>query len=101
VSTGKCLTIDSDLALKAKVGTGTFRVGDEHARTSESARVLADCLKLERSFNAKGRLHNVECRVSSYALTPADIELLWQTASTRMPIPPPLPSSGMPEGSQS
>jgi len=82
-------TTDTDLARKAKVGTGTFRFGDEHTRTSESARALANCLKLERSFNAEDRMHNVECRVTSYARTPAGIELLWQTASPRMPIPPP------------
>ena len=35
------------------------------------------------------------------ALTPAEIELLWQTTPPRMPIPPPFLSSGMPECSQS
>jgi hypothetical protein len=37
----------------------------------------------------------------AYALTPAEIALMWQTAPTRMPIPPPFSSSGMTECSQS
>jgi hypothetical protein len=38
-------------------------------------------------------MRNAECLVQiadqAYALTPAEIELMWQTAPLRMPIPPP------------
>ena len=38
----------------------------------------------------------------TYALNPAEIEIMWQTAPPRMPIPPPFPASGIPvKGSMS
>jgi hypothetical protein len=49
-------TIDTDLARKAKEGTGTFRVEVEHARSSERARArAAEALAL-------GRVLIAECR---------------------------------------
>jgi hypothetical protein len=55
----------------------------EHTRTLAPARALAsEALQLERTLSA---LVN-----QAYALTPAEIALLWQTAPPRMPIPAPL-----------
>jgi hypothetical protein len=54
----------------------------EYTRTIEPARALAaETLNLERTL---GDLIN-----QAYALTPAEIDLMWQTAPPRMPIPPP------------
>jgi hypothetical protein len=53
----------------------------EYTRTIEPARALADeTLKLERTLSD---LVNQAC-----GLTPAEIELMWQTAPPRMPIAP-------------
>jgi hypothetical protein len=47
----------------------------------EPARALAtDALTLERALS--------DLVNQAYALTPAEIELMWQTAPPRMPIPP-------------
>ena len=55
---------------------------EEYTRTIEPARTLAvKALILERALSS---LVN-----QAYALTPAEIELIWQTAPPRMPIPPP------------
>src|ERR1035438_6687434 len=55
---------------------------DEYTRTIEPARALAaETLKLERALS--------DLVNQAYALTPAEIDLLWQTAPPRMPIPPP------------
>ena len=52
-------------------------------RTIESARALAaETLTLERTLS--------DLVNQSYALTPAEIELMWQTAPPCMPIPPPV-----------
>ena len=53
-----------------------------YTRTIEPARALA------------AKALTLECTLSdlvnqAYALTPAEIELLWQTAPSRVPIPPP------------
>jgi hypothetical protein len=55
---------------------------EEYTRTIEPARSLAaETLKLERTL---GDLVN-----QAYALTPAEVGLLWQTAPPRMPTPAP------------
>ena len=43
--------------------------------------LAAETLKLERTLS--------DLVNQAYGLTPAEIELLWQTAPPRMPIPPP------------
>ena len=54
---------------------------DEYTRTIEPARVLtAETLTLERTLS--------DLVNQAYGLTPAEIELMWQTAPPRMPIPP-------------
>ena len=54
---------------------------DEYTRTIEPALALpAETLKLERT---PSDLVN-----QAYALTPAEIDLMWQTALPRMPITP-------------
>ncbi len=61
---------------------GLHALRDEYIRTIEPSRALAaETLTLERAL---GDLVN-----QAYALTPAEIELMWQTAPPRMPIPPP------------
>ena len=56
---------------------------DEYIRTIEPARALAaETLALERTLS--------DLVNQAYALTLAEIELLWKTAPPRMPIPPPL-----------
>jgi hypothetical protein len=63
-------------------------------RTIEPARArAAETLKLESTLS--------DLVSQAYALTPAEIELMWHTAPPRMPIPLPFPSSGMPEPIQS
>jgi hypothetical protein len=53
----------------------------EYIRTIEPARALvAETLNLERTLS--------DLVNQAYALTPAEIELLWKTAPPRMPIPP-------------
>ena len=55
------------------------------ASTLEPARALAaGILELERTLS--------DLVNQAYALTPAEIELLWKTAPPRMPIPPPATS---------
>ena len=55
---------------------------DEYTRTIEPARALAaETLTLERTLSD---LDN-----QSYALTPAEIDLVWKTAPPRMPISSP------------
>jgi hypothetical protein len=57
----------------------------DYTRTIEPARALAaETLKLERTLS--------DLVNQAYALTPAEIELMWQTAPPRMPIPPPATS---------
>ena len=54
----------------------------EHTRTIEPARALAaEALALERSLS--------DLVNQAYGLTPAEVDLMWQTAPPRMPIPPP------------
>ena len=58
---------------------------DEYTRTIEPARTLAaETLKLERILS--------DLVNQAYALTPAEIALMWQTAPPRMPIPRPTTS---------
>ena len=62
---------------------------DEYTRTIEPARALAaETLKLERTLS--------DFVNQTYALTPAEIALMWQTAPPRMPIPPLATLSGFP-----
>jgi hypothetical protein len=61
---------------------GLHALRDEYTRTLEPTRALAtETLTLERTLS---NLVN-----QAYALTPAQIELMWKTAPPRMPIPPP------------
>ena len=54
------------------------------------ARALAaETLNLERTLS--------DLVNQAYALTPAEIELMWQTAPPRMPTSPALLTKGMPE----
>ncbi|MCX6914391.1 MAG: Eco57I restriction-modification methylase domain-containing protein, partial [Verrucomicrobia bacterium] len=62
--------------------TGLHALRDEYIRTIEPARALAaETLNLERTLS--------DLVNQAYALTPAEIALMWQTAPPRMPIPPP------------
>jgi hypothetical protein len=55
---------------------------EEYTRTIEPARSLAaEPLTLERTLS--------DLVNQAYALTPAETDLLWQTAPPRMPIPLP------------
>jgi hypothetical protein len=66
---------------------GVHALRDEYTRTIEPARALAaETLKLERTLSDHVN--------QAYALTPAEIELMWQTAPPRMPIPHPRVSEG-------
>jgi hypothetical protein len=61
---------------------GVHELRAEHTRTIEPTRALAtETLTLERTLS--------DLANQAYALTPAEIELMWQTAPPRMPIPPP------------
>jgi hypothetical protein len=54
----------------------------KYTRTMEPARALAaETLKLERTLSNLVK--------QAYGLTPTEIELMWQTAPHRMPIPRP------------
>jgi hypothetical protein len=54
----------------------------EYTRTIEPARALAaETLTLERTLS--------DLVNQAYALTPAEIALMWQTAPPRMPVPAP------------
>jgi hypothetical protein len=55
----------------------------EYTRSIEPARSLAaETMELERTLS--------DLINQAYALTPAEIDLLWKTAPPRMPIPPPV-----------
>jgi hypothetical protein len=55
---------------------------DEHTRTIDPARALAaETLNLERTL--------IDLVNQAYALTPAEIALMWKTAPPRMPVPLP------------
>ena len=55
---------------------------DEYTRSIGPARALAaEALTLERTLS--------DLVNQAYALTPAEIALMWQTAPPRMPIPTP------------
>jgi len=59
---------------------GLHALRDEYTRTIEPARALAaETLTLERTLS--------DLVNQAYALTPAEIALMWQTATPRMPIP--------------
>jgi hypothetical protein len=61
---------------------GVHALRDEYTRTIEPARALvAETLNLEHTLS--------DLVNQAYALSPAEIELLWKTAPPRMPIPPP------------
>jgi hypothetical protein len=61
---------------------GLHALRDEYTRTIEPTRALAaETLRLERALS--------DLVNQAYALTPAEIQLMWQTAPPRMPIPPP------------
>ena len=61
---------------------GVHALRDEYTRTIEPARALAvETLKLERTLS--------DLVNQAYGLTPAEIDLMWQTAPPRMPIPLP------------
>jgi hypothetical protein len=61
---------------------GLHALRDEYARTIAPSRALAaESLTLERTLS--------DLVNQAYALTPAEIALMWQTAPPRMPIPPP------------
>ena len=61
---------------------GVHGLRDEYTRTIAPARALAaETLTLERTLS--------DLVNQAYALTPAEIALMWQTAPPRMPIPPP------------
>ena len=69
---------------------------EERTRTFERARArAAETLALERTLS--------DLVNQAYALTPAEIALMWQTAPPRMPISPlgelkgPVPESRMPQ----
>jgi hypothetical protein len=55
---------------------------DEYTRTIEPARALA-----AKTLNLERTLCDIVNR--AYALTPAEIDLVWQTAPPRLPISPP------------
>ena len=61
---------------------GVHGLRDEHTRTIEPSRALAaETMKLERTLS--------DLVNQAYALTPAEIDLMWRTAPPRMPIPQP------------
>jgi hypothetical protein len=61
---------------------GVHALRDEYTRTIAPARArAAETLTLEHTFS--------DLVNQAYALTTAEIELMWQTAPPRMPIPPP------------
>ena len=61
---------------------GVKGLRDEYTRTIAPARALAaETLALERTLS--------DLVNQAYALTPAEIALMWQTAPPRMPLPPP------------
>ena len=66
---------------------GLHALREEDTRTIEPSRALAaETLTLEHSSKAECRMQN-DLSWGSYGLKPAEIELMWQTAPPRMPIP--------------
>ena len=62
--------------------TGIHALRDEYTRTIAPALALAaETLTLERTLS--------DLVNQAYALTPAEIDLMWKTAPPRMPIPAP------------
>jgi hypothetical protein len=60
---------------------GIHALREEYTRTIDPARALAaEALKLERTLS--------DLVNQAYALTPAEIDLMWKTAPPRMPVPP-------------
>ena len=60
---------------------GLHALRDEYTRTIAPARALAaETLALERTLS--------DLVNQAYAITPAEIDLMWQTAPPRMPTPP-------------
>jgi hypothetical protein len=70
---------------------GVHELRAEYTRTIDPARALAaETLKLERTLS--------DLVNQAYCLTPAEVELMWQTAPPRMPIPqPPTLKGSVPE----
>ena len=61
---------------------GLHALRDEYTRIIEPTRALAaETLTLERTLS--------DLVSQAYALTPAEIALMWQTAPPRMPVPQP------------
>ena len=60
---------------------GLHALRDEYTRTIEPARALA-----AETLTLEGTLSDLVNQ--AYGLTPAEIDLMWQTAPPRMPIPP-------------
>ena len=61
---------------------GVHALRNEYTRTIDPAHALAgEALKLERTLS--------DLINQADAMTPAEIELLWQTSPPRMPIPAP------------
>ena len=61
---------------------GLHALRDEYTRTIAPARALAaETMTLERTLS--------DLVNQAYALTPAEIALIWQTAPPRMPVPAP------------
>ena len=59
---------------------GVKSLRDEFARTAEPAqRLAAEALRMEREVS--------DLVIAAYGLTPAEINLMWETAPPRMPIP--------------
>ena len=59
---------------------GVHALRDEYTRSIEPARALAaETLNLERTLS--------DLVNQAYALTPAEIDLMWKTAPPRMPVP--------------
>jgi N-6 DNA Methylase/TaqI-like C-terminal specificity domain len=59
---------------------GVKSLRDEFARTVEPAqRLAAEALRMEREVS--------DLVIAAYGLTPAEIDLMWETAPPRMPIP--------------
>ena len=65
---------------QALSSAGLHALRDEYTRTIAPARAIAvETLALERTLS--------DLVNQAYALTPAEIALMWQTAPPRMPIP--------------
>jgi hypothetical protein len=68
------------LTIDTKSAADHHALRDEYSRTIGPSRALdAEALKLERLPIAERGMRSAEC--------PAEIELMWQTAPPRMPIP--------------